>query len=104
MKFVSWNVNGLRAVAKKGFDDIFRAFDADIFAIQETKLQEGQSPLDYDDYYEYWSYAEKKGYSGTAVFSKVEPLAVSYGIGDSRFDCEGRSITLEFESFYFVCV
>ncbi len=104
MKFVSWNVNGLRAVAKKGFDDIFRAFDADIFAIQETKLQEGQSPLDYDDYYEYWSYAEKKGYSGTAVFSKVEPLAVSYGIGDSRFDCEGRSITLEFKSFYFVCV
>ncbi len=104
MKFVSWNVNGLRAIVKKGFDDIFREFDADVFAIQETKLQEGQSPLDFGDYHEYWSYAEKKGYSGTAVFSKREPLSVFHGIGDSRFDCEGRTVTLEFESFYFVCV
>ena len=104
MKFVSWNVNGLRAIVKKGFDDIFREFDADVFAIQETKLQEGQSPLDFGDYHEYWSYAEKKGYSGTAVFSKREPLSVFHGIGDSRFDCEGRTVTLEFEDFYFVCV
>ena len=80
MKFVSWNVNGLRAIVKKGFDDIFREFDADVFAIQETKLQEGQSPLDFGDYHEYWSYAEKKGYSGTAIFSKVEPLQVTYGL------------------------
>ncbi len=104
MKFVSWNVNGLRAIAKKGFDEIFRSFDADVFAIQETKLQDGQSPLDFEDYYEYWSYAEKKGYSGTAVFSKKEPLSVTHGIGDSRFDCEGRNVTLEFEDFFFVCV
>lgn len=104
MKFVSWNVNGLRAVAKKGFDDIFRDFDADIFAIQETKLQEGQSPIDFEDYFEYWSYAEKKGYSGTAVFSKEEPLSVTHGIGDSRFDVEGRNVTLEFPDFYFVDV
>jgi len=104
MRFVSWNVNGLRAVAKKGFDEIFRTFDADVFAIQETKLQEGQSPLDFPDYHEYWSYAEKKGYSGTAVFSKEEPLSVAHGIGDDRFDSEGRTVTLEFPEFYFVCV
>lgn len=104
MKFVSWNVNGLRAVAKKGFDEIFRDFDADIFALQETKLQEGQSPLDFPDYHEFWSYAEKKGYSGTAVFSKQEPLSVIHGIGDGRFDVEGRNVTLEFPEFYFVCV
>lgn len=104
MKFVSWNVNGLRAVAKKGFEDIFRTFDADIFAVQETKLQEGQSPLDFDDYHEYWSYAEKKGYSGTAVFSKEEPLSVLHGVGDQRFDSEGRVTALEFPAFWFVCV
>lgn len=104
MKFVSWNVNGLRAVAKKGFDEILADFDADIFAIQETKLQEGQNPVDFEGYHEYWSYAEKKGYSGTAVFSKKEPLAVFHGIGDDRFDSEGRSVTLEFEDFYFVCI
>ncbi len=104
MKFVSWNVNGLRAVAKKGFEEIFRTFDADIFAVQETKLQEGQSPLDFDDYHEYWSYAEKKGYSGTAVFSKEEPLSVLHGIGDQRFDSEGRVTALEFPHFWFVCV
>ncbi len=104
MRFVSWNVNGLRAVAKKGFDDIFRAFDADVFALQETKLQEGQSPVDFPDYHEYWSYAEKKGYSGTAVFSKEEPLDVIYGVGDARFDCEGRVTALEFPKLYFVDV
>ena len=104
MRFVSWNVNGLRAVAKKGFEDIFRTFDADIFAIQETKLQEGQSPIDFPDYHEYWSYAQKKGYSGTAVFSKEEPLNVLHGIGIEQFDAEGRVTTLEFDDFYFVCV
>ena len=104
MKCVSWNVNGLRAVAKKGFDETFRGFDADIFAVQETKLQEGQNPIDFSDYYEYWSYAEKKGYSGTAVFSKEEPVSVAHGIGDSRFDIEGRNVTLEFPGFFFVCV
>lgn len=104
MKLVSWNVNGLRAVAKKGFEETFRSFDADVFAIQETKLQEGQSPIDFPDYQEYWSYAEKKGYSGTAVFSKREPENVLHGIGDSRFDVEGRVTALEFPEFWFVCV
>ncbi len=103
-KMVSWNVNGLRAVAKKGFAEIFANFDADIFALQETKLQEGQNPLDFAPYHDYWSYAEKKGYSGTAVFSKEEPLQVTHGIGDERFDCEGRVTALEFEDFWFVCV
>lgn len=104
MRFVSWNVNGLRAAAKKGFEEIFRTFDADVFAVQETKLQEGQSPLELPDYHEYWSYAEKKGYSGTAVFSKGEPLSVQHGIGDARFDVEGRVTALEFAEFWFVCV
>lgn len=104
MKFVSWNVNGLRAVAKKGFDQIFRDFDADIFALQETKLQEGQNPVDFSPYHEYWSYAVKPGYSGTAVFSKEEPMAVTHGIGVKEFDCEGRVTTLEFPEFFFVCV
>lgn len=104
MKLASWNVNGLRAVAKKGFDEIFRDFDADVFALQETKLQEGQNPVDFAGYHEYWNYAEKKGYSGTAVFSKKEPLSVAYGIGVGEFDQEGRVITLEFDAFYFVCV
>lgn len=103
VKFASWNVNGLRAVAKKGFEDVFRDLDADVFAVQETKLQEGQSPLDFPDYHEYWSYAQKKGYSGTAVFSKKEPLNVFHGLGDSRFDCEGRVTTLEFDDLFFVC-
>ena len=104
MKFVSWNVNGLRAVHKKGFDDIFAGFDADVFALQETKLQEGQSPLALSGYHEYWSYAQRKGYSGTAVFSKEEPLAARSGIGVDEFDCEGRVTTLEFPEFWFVCV
>ena len=104
MRFVSWNVNGLRAIAKKGFDEIFADFDADVFALQETKLQEGQNPVDFSGYFEYWNYAEKKGYSGTAVFSKREPLGVTYGIGIEEFDHEGRVITLKFEECFFVCV
>ena len=104
MKFVSWNVNGLRAAAKKGFEDVFRDFDADIFAIQESKLQEGQNPIDFSPYHDCWSYALKPGYSGTAVFSKKEPLAVLHGIGVDKFDDEGRVTCLEFENFYFVCV
>lgn len=104
MKFVSWNVNGLRAVAKKGFDEIFASFDADIFALQETKLQEGQNPIDFKGYHEYWNYAEKKGYSGTAVFAKEEPLAVTRGIGVEELDHEGRVLTLEYPEFFFVCV
>ena len=104
MKCVSWNVNGLRAVAKKGFDEIFASFDADIFALQETKLQEGQNPIDFEGYHEYWNYAEKKGYSGTAVFAKEKPLAVIRGIGVEELDHEGRVLTLEYPEFYFVCV
>ena len=99
MKFVSWNVNGLRAIVKKGLMTIFREFDADVFAIQETKLQEGKAPLDFGDYHEYWSYAEKKGYWARPVFSKREPLSVFHGIGDSRFDCEGRTVTLRVRGF-----
>lgn len=104
MKFISWNVNGIRAALKKGFMDFFEEVDADIFAIQETKCQEGQVEIDLKGYYQYWNYAEKKGYSGTAVFSKNEPLSVSYGIGIDEHDHEGRVITLEFEDFYFVTV
>ena len=104
MRFVSWNVNGLRAIAKKGFEDIFASFDADVFAVQETKLQEGQQPFALPGYHEYWSYAEKKGYSGTAVFSKREPERVLHGIGVDEFDSEGRVTALEFEDFWFVCV
>lgn len=103
-KFISWNVNGLRAAVGKGFEDVFKKFDADIFCIQETKLQEGQISLEFDGYYQYWNYAEKKGYSGTAVFSKEKPLNVTTGIGIDEHDREGRVITLEFEKFYFVCV
>ncbi len=103
-KFVSWNVNGLRAVVSKGFYDVVKELDADIFCLQETKMQEGQLELDLPMYHKYFNYAEKKGYSGTAVFSKKEPLAVTYGIGDEKHDNEGRVITLEFENFYFVCV
>ncbi len=104
MKFVSWNVNGLRAVVKKGFEDIFAEFDADVFALQETKLQEGQIELDLPGYYDYWSYAERKGYSGTAVFSREEPLQVLHGLGVEELDDEGRICALEFPQFWFVDV
>ena len=103
MKAVSWNVNGLRACVGKGFLDTFREMDADLFALQETKLQEGQIDLELPEgYHQYWNYAEKKGYSGTAVFAKREPLSVSYGIGIEEHDHEGRVITLEYPEFYFV--
>ncbi|MGI6012327.1 MAG: exodeoxyribonuclease III [Ruminococcus sp.] len=104
MKLISWNVNGLRACVNKGFMDVFRQMDADIFCIQESKLQEGQIQLETPGYFQYWNYARKKGYSGTAVFTKKEPLAVSYGIGKEEHDQEGRVITLEFEEFYLVTV
>lgn len=102
MKMVSWNVNGLRACVTKGFVDIFNKLDADIFCLQETKLQEGQIDLPLEGYYQYWNYAEKKGYSGTAIFTKKEPLAVTNGIGIDEHNTEGRVITLEFEDFFFV--
>ena len=104
MTLISWNVNGLRACVTKGFLDYFKEADADIFCIQETKLQEGQIDLDLPGYYQYWNYAEKKGYSGTAVFTKREPLSVSYGLGIPEHDKEGRVITLEFPEFYLVTV
>lgn len=104
MKIISWNVNGLRACVKKGFLDIFKEYDADIFCVQETKLQEGQIDLELEGYHNYWNYAEKKGYSGTAIFTKVEPLTVKYGIDIEEHDKEGRVITLEFEGFYLVNV
>ncbi|EDL65516.1 exodeoxyribonuclease III [Bacillus sp. SG-1] len=104
MKIVSWNVNGIRACVKKGFMDFFKDVDADIFCIQESKLQEGQIQLDLENYHQYWNYAERKGYSGTAVFTKQEPLSVSYGIGEDDDEPEGRCITLEFEDFYLLNV
>jgi len=104
MKFISWNVNGLRAVVKKGFEDIFTAFDADCVCLQETKLQEGQISLSFPGYESYWSYAEKKGYSGTAIYSRIPPLSVSHGIGIPEHDTEGRVVTLEFEGCWLVCV
>lgn len=104
MKFISWNVNGLRAVAKKGFDEIFRNLDADFFCIQETKLQEGQIDLSFPGYTSYWCYAEKKGYSGTAIYTRHEPISVRYNLGIPQHDLEGRVITLEYENFYLVCV
>ncbi|MBR6135522.1 MAG: exodeoxyribonuclease III [Clostridia bacterium] len=104
MKLVSWNVNGLRAVMGKGFMESFSSLDADIFCLQETKLQKGQIEMDLPGYFEYWNYADKKGYSGTAVFTRTKPLSVSYGIGIDEHDHEGRVITLEFEKFYLVCV
>ncbi len=104
MKLISWNVNGLRACVNKGFMDTFKNLDADIFCLQETKLQEGQIELDLEGYYDYWNYAEKKGYSGTAVFTKEKPLSVSYGMGIEDHDKEGRVITLEFDDFYLVNV
>ncbi len=102
MKFISWNVNGLRACVQKGFLDFFHTIDADFFCIQESKLQKGQIDLDLPGYYQYWNYAEKKGYYGTAIFTKQEPLTVTYGIGIPEHDREGRVITLEYETFYLV--
>jgi len=102
MKIVSWNVNGLRAVLNKGFLDFFNNIDADIFCIQETKMQKEQATFDFSGYYEYWNSAEKKGYSGTLILTKKEPISVSYGIGIEQHDKEGRVITLEFENFYMV--
>ena len=102
MKLISWNVNGLRACVQKGFLDFFEKIDADIFCIQESKLQEGQITLDLPGYHQYWNYAQKKGYSGTAIFSKQEPMAVTYGIGIPEHDTEGRVITLEFPEFYMI--
>ncbi len=104
MRLISWNVNGLRAAVKKGFMDSFNALDADIFCLQETKLQAGQIELDLPGYHQYWCYAEKRGYSGTAVFSRVEPISVTYNLGYPEHDSEGRVITCEFEDFYLVCV
>ena len=104
MKLISWNVNGIRACVQKGFLDFFKEADADIFCIQESKMQEGQLELDLPGYHQYWNYAERKGYSGTAIFTKQEPLSVAYGIGIEEHDKEGRVITLEFEDFYFVTV
>lgn len=103
-KFISWNVNGLRAVVGKNFAQVFESLNADIFCVQETKLQSGQLELELEGYHQYWNYAQKKGYSGTAVFAKQEPMSVSYGIGEERHDTEGRVITLEYNNFYFVCV
>ena len=104
MKFISWNVNGLRACVGKGFLDFFKEADADIVCLQETKLQEGQIDLELPGYHQYWNYAEKKGYSGTAIFTKAEPLSVAYGIGVEEHDHEGRVITLEYPDFYFITV
>ena len=102
MKFISWNVNGLRACAGKGFEDAFKALDADFFCLQETKMQEGQLDLQFEGYESYWNYAEKKGYSGTAIYTRRHPLSVAYGIGIDEHDHEGRVITLEMEDFYLV--
>lgn len=104
MKLVSWNVNGIRACVKKGFLDYFHDIDADIFCIQESKCQEGQIDLELDGYYQYWNYAERKGYSGTAIFTKKKPLAITHGLEDHLVDQEGRVITLEFDEFYMVTV
>ena len=103
-KIISWNVNGLRAVYKKGFEDIFNKINADMFCIQETKLQEGQIDLNFPGYEIYWNYAEKKGYSGTAIFTRIKPISVKKGIGVEEHDKEGRVITLEFEDYYLVTV
>ena len=104
MKLISWNVNGLRAIAGKGFADIFTDLDADFFCLQETKMQAGQLDLEFPGYKSYWNFADKKGYSGTAIYTKHEPLSVTYGIGVDEHDHEGRVITLEMEDFYLVCV
>ena len=104
MKFISWNVNGFRACLNKGFEDFFKNEDADFFCIQETKMQPGQAEFITPDYHQYWYSAEKKGYSGTAIFAKHEPISVSYGLGIDEHDHEGRAITLEYENFYLLCV
>ena len=104
IKFISWNVNGLRAVAGKGFADIFTALDADFICLQETKLQEGQIDLEFLGYTSWWNYAEKKGYSGTAIYTRLQPLNVTYGMGIDEHDHEGRVITLEMEDYFLVCV
>ncbi|MBO4411843.1 MAG: exodeoxyribonuclease III [Lachnospiraceae bacterium] len=104
VKLISWNVNGLRAIVGKNFTEAFEALDADFFCLQETKLQEGQIALDLPGYHQYWNYAEKKGYSGTAVFTKHEPLSVTYGLGISEHDHEGRVITLEYETYFLITV
>lgn len=104
MKFISWNVNGIRACCDKGFRDIFQQLDADFFCLQETKMQAGQLDLQFEGYTSYWNYAEKKGYSGTAIFCRQEPLSVAYGIGIAEHDTEGRVITLEYADFYMVTV
>ena len=104
MRFVSWNVNGIRACVQKGFLDVFKELDADVFCIQESKMQAGQLELELPGYYQYWNYAVKKGYSGTAVFTKKEPVSATYGIGIEEHDQEGRVITLEFEEYYFITV
>ena len=104
MRFISWNVNGLRAARGKGFDEIFLPLSPDFFCLQETKLQQGQIDIGFDGYESYWCYAEKKGYSGTAIFTKHAPLSVSYNLGIEEHDREGRVVTLEYEDFYLVCV
>ncbi len=104
MKFISWNVNGFRACLCKGFEEFFKSCDADFFCIQETKMQPGQATFDAPGYYQYWYSAEKKGYSGTAIFTKHEPKSVQYGLGIEEHDKEGRAITLEYENFYLLCV
>ena len=104
LKFISWNVNGLRACYDKGFADAFNRLEADFFCLQETKMQEGQLDVQFEGYQSYWNYAEKKGYSGTAIFSKVKPLSVTYGLGIEEHDHEGRVITLELESYYLITV
>ena len=104
MKFISWNVNGFRACLEKGFEDFFKSEDADFFCIQETKMQIGQAEFEPEGYYQYWNSAEKKGDSGTAIFTKHKPLSVSYGIGIPEHDTEGRAITLEYDDFYLLCV
>ena len=103
MKLISWNVNGLRACEGKGFSEVFRELDADFFCLQETKMQEGQLDLAFDGYQSYWNYADKKGYSGTAIFTRHQPLSVTNGIGIDEHDHEGRVITLEMDDFYLVC-
>ncbi len=104
MKYISWNVNGLRAAVKKGFEEAFRSFDADFVCLQETKLQEGQIELSFPGYESYWCYAEKKGYSGTAIFTRHTPLSVRYNLDIPEHDTEGRVVTLEYEDFFLVCV
>ena len=104
LKFISWNVNGLRACYDKGFADVFNRLEADFFCLQETKMQEGQLDVQFEGYQSYWNYAEKKGYSGTAIFSKEKPMSVTYGLGIEEHDHEGRVITLELESYYLITV